>query len=522
RWTYSQLGTGAKALASCLEELGLQRGNAILFFCENCAEYALFCWAAVYMECPFVPINPRATFSAEEVQHMLKQVCPGVIVVTEGIAASNLETNARSELASAPVKIIMSRNNGTNVAEARGWTQLEHMRSQKRHYFNTSKVKVFENTAIIGFTSGTTSFPKACPKSSENLMISTTAYRKIRNINPADRLLQHLPGFAAMGVYISLVFWTSGATVVYPSPKFDAAASLHAIESEKCTHMFGVPAMVKALSMHSSIGQRTLNSLRVIELGGAEIFPEILELCVAPDKLQCESVGCGWGMTEAPGPLWASLWKKGSPLIGDSVSVGTPIPGTKAKICALGSREPLNRGEEGELHVGGPQVIRGYLNGENDVFYSDGKDRWMITGDMALIDDYGEVYIIGRYKDIIIRGGQNISPARIERCLGGIHGVEVSLKFIVVGAPDDIAGEVPVAVLKLSGNAAESSRRTIRSLQEIAMRELGPALAPQMFLDLQEDLRLEAFPSTLSGKQRKMELAARVREYLKYHKSGVQ
>jgi fatty-acyl-CoA synthase len=90
-----------------------------------------------------------------------------------------------------------------------------------------------------------------------------------------------------MGVCISLVFWTSGAIVLYPSPRFDATASLNAIESEKCTRMFGVPAMIEALSVHPSIGQRALSSLRVVELGGAEIFPGILELCVASSKLQC-------------------------------------------------------------------------------------------------------------------------------------------------------------------------------------------------------------------------------------------
>ena len=118
-------------------------------------------------------------------------------------------------------------------------------------------------------------------------MVSTTAFRKIRNVEPTDHLLQHLPGFATIGVYISLVFWTFGAIVLYPSPRFDATASLNTIESEKCTCVFGVPAMIKALSVHPSIGQRALSSLCVIELGGAEVFPEIFKLCVASDKLQC-------------------------------------------------------------------------------------------------------------------------------------------------------------------------------------------------------------------------------------------
>ena len=93
-------------------ELGLQKGNAILFFCENRAEYGLFCWTAVYLDYPFVSLNPRATLSAEEVQHLLKQVCPGVIAVTEETVASDIEIDAHNKLASVPIKIILSPTDG--------------------------------------------------------------------------------------------------------------------------------------------------------------------------------------------------------------------------------------------------------------------------------------------------------------------------------------------------------------------------------------------------------------------------
>lgn len=122
-------------------ESGLQKGNAILFFCENCAEYGLFCWTAVYLDCPFVPLHPRATLSAEEVQHMLKQVCPGVIVVTEGTVASDIEINAHNELASVPIKIILSPTDGAPTTGPQGWTQLEHMSK-------TAPLQYFERQGI--------------------------------------------------------------------------------------------------------------------------------------------------------------------------------------------------------------------------------------------------------------------------------------------------------------------------------------------------------------------------------------
>lgn len=147
-----------------------------MFFCENRAEYGLFYWTAVYLDCPFVSLNPRATLSAEEVQHLLKQVCPGVIAVTEETVASDIEIDAHNKLASVPIKIILSPTDGAPTKGAQGWTQLEHTWSRKRLRFNTSNVKVFENYTIVGFTSGMTSLLKACPQSSENLMISTTAF----------------------------------------------------------------------------------------------------------------------------------------------------------------------------------------------------------------------------------------------------------------------------------------------------------------------------------------------------------
>jgi acyl-CoA synthetase (AMP-forming)/AMP-acid ligase II len=131
-------------------------------------------------------------------------------------------------------------------------------------------------------------------------------------------------------------------------------------------------------------------------------------------------------MTESPCPLLAEPWEGIFPLPKNYIPVGAPISGTRAKICALGSQKPLEGEEAGELHVGGPQIIRGYLNSNNESFYTDsGGTRWIRTGDMARIEN-GQIYIIGRYKDIIIRGGHNISPTKIERSLERVSRVEAS------------------------------------------------------------------------------------------------
>ncbi|KAF2691650.1 acetyl-CoA synthetase-like protein [Lentithecium fluviatile CBS 122367] len=509
RWTYRQLKQGASHLAGQLDAVGVRKGSAIVFFCENRAEWVLLCWTSIILGCPFVPLNPRLASNGEELRYVLDQIWPSVIVVAGETTRASLEANAREQLEKAglllslqEVGVMVTQNGDRWMPLASFWSRTTVVRSEWAG-------PIFENTSIIGFTSGTTSRPKACPQSSDNLMTSAVAVRDLRGLGPTDRLCQHLPSFAAMAVLISLTCGTSGVTIVYPSPFFSATATLDAIENEHCTYTFAAPAIVKALAMHPTIAQRTLESLRIVELGGAPIYPDVFQLATSKPGLNCKRVGCGWGMTESPAPLLAEPWERTMPLPIEYIAVGKPIKGTYAKICLPGSRQPIKRGEEGELHVGGSQVVRGYLNGDNESFYEEGGIRWIKTGDMARIQD-GQVYIIGRYKDIIIRGGQNISPAKIERTLEKISGVEAQ----VVGVPDNLAGEVPVAVVKLTRHQASSSDTIIRSLRDIAMRDLGPTETPYALVSLTK-LGMDHFPTTLSGKIQKAVLAERVRGYFK-------
>ncbi len=200
-------------------------------------------------------------------------------------------------------------------------------------------------------------------------------------------------------------------------------ASLAAAENEKCTVMAAVPAVVKALTMVPNVAKK-LESVKSIVLAGAPVFPDIIHLC--RDALNIENISVSWGMTENTSPLSAHVGKDMDLNQDKFFPVGTPAPGMKVKVCAPGLKVPLKMGEEGELHACGPQVIRGYLDVKNDTFYEDEDGWWIMTGDAASIDEDGQVRILGRYKDIIIRGGANIAPASIEQCLNNVPGVDVS------------------------------------------------------------------------------------------------
>lgn len=464
-WTYKQLGDCSDNLAQRLASLGMCRGTSIVMFYENCAEWALFMWAAVHLGCPFVPVNPAVIANVGELRHILQVVCPGTVIVQDEHEAKLLEGNAPTEMSSAFLRVVLSplkrsynleeqfpehytsgsqdipdvvhkdaatlQNHGERIgdevlnAKTIGWVHLPSLWPTNSEVFpfprRTTKA-TFEDTVTIGFTSGTTSLPKACPQSSDNFKLICTMVRGV-----AHRVCQHGPPYHGIGCCMSISYWVCGGTVVYPSAKFDVVASLDAVESERCTEMAAVPAMIKAFTMVPNISKRRLGSIRSIRLAGAPVFPETIQSC--RDVLGIKTISVNRAMSENPALLVFLATEETKVDVDGFFPVGKPVRGMKVKVCAPGSRNPLERGMEGELHAGGYQVIRGYLNACNDIFYEDEEGRWIKTGDMASMDDDGNVFILGRYKDIIIRGGVNIAPANVEKKLNNLSNVDVSYVF---------------------------------------------------------------------------------------------
>lgn len=182
--------------------------------------------------------------------------------------------------------------------------------------------------------------------------------------------------------------------------------------------------MLQALFRQPNYRPEKMRSLEQLGFGGTIIAPSVVAMAKDPKILGVPSVSLGFGMSE------------GLPICGGSVEgemntyrgalgQGRVLPGAKVRICRGGSRDIVSRGEVGELHFGGNMVIAGYAFGDNEPFYDDDEGHWIATGDQAMMDNDGVIFILGRYKDIIIRGGGNLSPALIESCIGQ-HGVLVS------------------------------------------------------------------------------------------------
>ena len=281
-----------------------------------------------------------------------------------------------------------------------------------------------DDLALILFTSGTTSLPKACGHTARNLGSQSASYRRTKRMSRTSKLLTHSPNFHMAAFWNILCAWRAGAALIIPSPRFDPDATLRGIKSQGCTHISATPSTMSALFNHSSFHSQKPTTLQVVGIGAEIVAPDLIETCrnyLGPDVV----IWSGWGMTEGIGMI---SWDRDENIISrnGALPIGRVMPEAKIRICEIGSRKPLKRGEEGELHCSGTSAIHGYLNQPtSDSFYVDGQTNWLVTGDRALMDEEGRVYILGRYKDIIIRGGENISPAVIESCLNSHNGIKV-------------------------------------------------------------------------------------------------
>ncbi|KAL9023109.1 MAG: hypothetical protein Q9180_008386, partial [Flavoplaca navasiana] len=203
-------------------------------------------------------------------------------------------------------------------------------------------------------------------------------------------------------------------------------------------------------------------------------------------------------------------WQEGVCRDPEPFPVGRMAPGAKAKICAPGSHSPVKRGVIGELHQGGATITDRYIGGGDDrsSFYTDKTGSWHISGDRAIMAETGEITVLGRYKDIINRAGENISPSVMERVLNDVADVHSSQ---VVGIPDEVAGEVPVAVIKMCTAGTISKK----SLQERIVQELGVTFALERVMDLKE-LAIEDWPTTATGQIRKVDVRQLVLDHLNF------
>ena len=510
RWTWSQLQTRARSLAAGLLSLGLEPGDRVGLLATNRAEWVTVQFGTAYAGLILVNVNPACR--ARELEYVLNKVgCRALI--TESTFKSSDYIAMLNELAPELARSHPRELHSARLPELRWVIRLgiEHTEgmlcydeiaeaadSASRSLVDSVAAGLdFDMPINIQFTSGTTGAPKAATLTHHNIVNNAFISAELMRFTAADRLCVPVPMYHCFGMVLgTLLCATHGATIVFPSAGFDAAASLRAIENERCTAVHGVPTMFIAMLDEPNITDHDLSSLRTGIMAGAPCPNELMRRVI--EDMHLGEITIGYGMTET-GPLSTQTLPDDPETLRVS-SVGRPLPHTEIKIVdAEGAIVP--RGVTGELCTRGYCVMRGYWGDPERTAQDIDAAHWIRSGDTATMDDEGYLSIVGRTKDMLIRGGENIYPREIEEFLYTHPKIE---QVEVVGVPDPKFGEEIVAWVRL--RAGETM--TEDELRAYCKNQLAHFKIPRYVRFVEE------FPMTVTGKVQKYLIRERMAEEL--------
>ncbi|WP_373177227.1 AMP-binding protein, partial [Mycobacterium marinum] len=352
----------------------------------------------------------------------------------------------------------------------------------------------------IQYTSGTTGFPKGVTLSHRNILNNGYLVGELLGYTAEDRICIPVPFYHCFGMVMGNLAATShGACMVIPAPGFDPAATLRAVQAERCTSLYGVPTMFIAELGLADFATYDLSSLRTGIMAGSTCPVEVMRKVI--DQMHMAGISICYGMTETS-PV-ATQTRSNDSLQRRVTTVGRVGPHLEIKVVDPATGRIVPRGTAGEFCTRGYSVMSGYWKAPERTAEVIDPEGWMHTGDLALMDECGYVQITGRIKDIVVRGGENISPREIEEFL---HSHPDIVDAHVVGVPDERMGEELMAVVKLRAGAPEL---TTGLLREYCAGQIAKFKIPRY-------LRLvDEFPMTVTGKVRKVEMRQQAIEYLR-------
>jgi acyl-CoA synthetase (AMP-forming)/AMP-acid ligase II len=453
RWSYAALNEKSDHLANWLLQRGCEKGMHLAVFLWNSAEWVLFFWAAAKLRMSFIPLDPRAL--ASDGNRLLGLTEPTVVAVQDCEAVRLLQKSASPALGS--VEILISCDDkpletwnslpgilassqdvlGQQSENPAPWKYSSGQPPNTENFIGSAKALREDESrygrgddiAVIIFNSGTTSNSKGCPYTAACCWSASNRFDPNPNPDLRDRWLVHTPVSHIFSINHCLRAFAQGDTVIFASKSFDVKATLRALVEAECTRMSAVPTMVKALLSDPTFPGVEKLKLRYVAMGSTMILEE--DIRQAKEGFGSEAVIQSYGMSEGA-PI--TSWRRTDPLLksGYHPGVGKVLPGANLRICEPGSTNALACGEVGEIHIGGTSVIPHYLhNFESRSFYKDNIGHWLVTGDQGKMDNNGVLHVLGRYKDLIIRGGENIAPLQIESVLNQIPNVTVSIPTYV-------------------------------------------------------------------------------------------
>ncbi|MBJ7499363.1 MAG: AMP-binding protein [Sphingopyxis sp.] len=498
RWNFAELLERSDALAAGLLALGLNPGDRIGIWAPNCVEWTLTQFAAARAGLILVTINPAYRLS--EVEYTVNKVGLSALVAATSFKTSDypamIEELAPEIVQSAPGGLRVARlptlRSLILIGRARpGWLAFDdvedHATDADRQRLAAIGPTLDPNDAInIQFTSGTTGLPKGATLSHRNILNNGYFVGRTQGLTEDDRICIPVPLYHCFGMVMgNLASITHGAVMIYPSEGFDPEAVLRAVAAERCTALYGVPTMFIAVLAHPEFDKFDVSSLRTGCMAGA-ICPEPLMRQVV-DRLNMRDVTIAYGMTETSPVSFQTA--PDDPFERRVGSIGRVQPHLECKIVDIeGNIVPV--GEPGELCTRGYSVMIGYWDEPQRTAESVDEDGWMHSGDLATIDAEGYGNIVGRLKDMVIRGGENIYPREVEDYLYRHPAVE---DVAVVGIPDERMGEELCAWVRLKPGASADAE----AIREFCRGQIAHYKVPRYVRIVGE------FPTTVTGKVQK-------------------
>ena len=484
RWTWRELSDRADALAGGLLALGLTPGDRLAIWAPNCAEWALLQFATARIGMILTTINPA--FRQSELEFVLNKVEAKAIVITSTFRTSDYV--AMVEGVDTP---FLQHRIKIDGGPRDGWLefgQLSHDLSEAAaREVREIGVGLAPRDAInIQVTSGTTGQPKGATLSHRNILNNGYFVGLAQGLGPDDRICVPVPLYHCFGMVLAnLAAVTCGAAVVYPSPGFDAEETLKAIEGEQCTALYGVPTMFIAQLNHPAFETFDLSSLRTGIMAGSPCPVEVMRQLV--ERMHLSGITIAYGMTEtSPVSFQSGL---DDPLERRVTTIGRVQPHLEVKVVDENG-ETTASGVPGELCTRGYAVMLGYWGEPDRTAEAIDADGWMHTGDLGTIDEQGYGNIVGRIKDMVIRGGENIYPREIEEFL---HSHPKISDVQVVGVPNERMGEELCAwIIPAPGETCDE-----QELRDFCQGKIAHFKIPRYIRFV------ESFPLTVSGKVQK-------------------
>jgi fatty-acyl-CoA synthase len=498
RYTFARLEAEARLIARGLIARGVQPGERVVVWATNVPEWVVLQFALAKIGAILVTAN--TLLRAGDIDYLLRQSEAATLITIRGfrdldyLGALEEIGATRGAIPALERLILIDPSDG---AVPSGFIPYDALRDDADGVADDaldarSAAVGLDDVINMQYTSGTTGFPKGVMLSSRNIVNNGAALGQMLGYSPDDRLCLCVPLFHCFGCVIGVLGCYTHGAALCPIESFDPLRVLATIERERCTALYGVPTMFLAELEHPEFARFDLTSLRTGVMAGS--------LCPEPllRRVMCEmhlpEITIAYGLTESSPAI--TMTPRDSSVADRSQTVGVVLPDLNVKVIDPGTGALRASGERGELCVRGYNVMKGYYNNPEATRAAIDDEGWLRSGDEATIDDRGYVRITGRIKDLIIRGGENISPKEIEDCL---REHPIVADAYVYGLPDDFFGEIVAAAVRLR-HPSPGSAPPAEELVLWCCGRLARFKVPKHLRFVSE------FPMTASGKIQKFKL----------------